>query len=102
MDDAMVDQLFSEVTSGLVDLDSCPVSLACISANVGVTEEHLSKMWRLRPKTASKTLIATTKKQICVDNPSLARKFSTNDKMLRYKRINCYFFMDTFFVTMKA
>eukprot|EP00957_Ditylum_brightwellii_P083861 6373899-Ditylum_brightwellii.AAC.1 len=44
IDDAMIDQLFSAVTSGLIDLDKYLVSLACIISNVGVNEEHLSKV----------------------------------------------------------
>eukprot|EP00957_Ditylum_brightwellii_P199859 15236136-Ditylum_brightwellii.AAC.1 len=102
MDNATIDQLLSEVTSGSIDLDEYTVSLAHISSNVGVNEKHLSKVWRINPETDGKTLNVTTKKQTCVDNPSLARKFSTNDKMLRYKRINCYIYMDTLFATNKA
>ena len=33
---------------------------------------------------------------------NLSRNFSTNDRMLRYRRINDYFFSDTFFVMSKA
>eukprot|EP00957_Ditylum_brightwellii_P106887 8154378-Ditylum_brightwellii.AAC.1 len=102
MDDAMVDQLFSEVTSGLIDLDKYLVSLAHTISNVGVNEEHLSNVWKISLETAGKTLNVPTQKQICVDHPSLARNFSTNDNMLRYKRINCYLYMDTFFATKKA
>ena len=36
------------------------------------------------------------------DNPTLSRNYGTNDRMLQYKRINEYFFMDTFFATKKA
>eukprot|EP00957_Ditylum_brightwellii_P058417 4429997-Ditylum_brightwellii.AAC.1 len=46
MDDAMIDQLFSEVTSGLIDLDKYLVSLAQISSNAGVNEKYLSNVWR--------------------------------------------------------
>jgi hypothetical protein len=37
-----------------------------------------------------------------VDNPTLSRNYGTNDRMLRYKRIDEYFFMDTFFATKNA
>lgn len=33
------------------------------------------------------------------DDPTLSRQFTTNDRMLRYPRINEYFFMDVFFAT---
>eukprot|EP00957_Ditylum_brightwellii_P061869 4695127-Ditylum_brightwellii.AAC.1 len=75
MDDAMIDQLFNEVTSGSIDLDENLVSLTHIISNVGVNEEHLSKVWRIIPETAGWTLNVTTQKHIRVDNPSLARKF---------------------------
>eukprot|EP00957_Ditylum_brightwellii_P179458 13670771-Ditylum_brightwellii.AAC.1 len=95
-DDAMVDQLFSEVISELIDLDDYLVNTAHAKSNMSMNEKHLS------PKAARETLNVTTQKRTCVDNPILARNFSTNDKMLRYKRISCYFFMDTFFATKMA
>ena len=36
------------------------------------------------------------------DDPTLSRNYSTNDRMLRYKRIKDFFFMDTFFATKKG
>eukprot|EP00957_Ditylum_brightwellii_P054947 4164043-Ditylum_brightwellii.AAC.1 len=62
MDDAMIDQLFSEITSGSIDLHEYLVSSAHIVSNVGVNEKHLSKEWRISPETASKTLNVTTQK----------------------------------------
>eukprot|EP00957_Ditylum_brightwellii_P084141 6396423-Ditylum_brightwellii.AAC.1 len=56
MDDAVVDLLFIDVTSGSIDLDDYLVSLAHISSNVGVNEEHLFKVWRISPDTAGKAL----------------------------------------------
>jgi hypothetical protein len=35
-------------------------------------------------------------------DPTLVRNFTTNDRMLRHKRIQGYFFMDTFFATKKG
>eukprot|EP00957_Ditylum_brightwellii_P022258 1680353-Ditylum_brightwellii.AAC.1 len=51
LDDAMIDQLFSEVISGSIDLDAYLVNSTHIISNVGVNEEHLSKAWRIRPET---------------------------------------------------
>eukprot|EP00957_Ditylum_brightwellii_P211919 15366755-Ditylum_brightwellii.AAC.3 len=85
IDDAMVDQLFNEVTFGSIDLDYYLLNLAHISINVGVNEKHLSEVWRISPETANKTLNVTTQKQTCMDNPSLARNFSANYKMMRYE-----------------
>ena len=44
LDDAMIDELFNEVTSGSIDVDEYLVSLTHIISNVGVNEEHLSKV----------------------------------------------------------
>eukprot|EP00957_Ditylum_brightwellii_P000700 54995-Ditylum_brightwellii.AAC.1 len=46
LDDAMIDQLFNEVTSGSIDLDEYLVSFTHGISNVGVNEKHLSKVWR--------------------------------------------------------
>ena len=63
-----------------------------------VSAEFLSKIWNIKNDEASKCLKQNT--QLCrggADN-DLSRHFSTNDRMLRYKRINSQFFTDTFFV----
>eukprot|EP00957_Ditylum_brightwellii_P189715 14441293-Ditylum_brightwellii.AAC.1 len=102
MDDAMVDQLFGAVTSGSIDLDDYLVILTHANSNMSINEKQLSKNWRISPEVLRETLNVTTQKRAHVDNPSLARNFSTNDKMLRFKRLNFCFFMDTFFATKKA
>jgi hypothetical protein len=68
----------------------------------GVKAKHLSKIWKIDLEDAERTLGVTTQHSKRTDNPLLARNYSTNDRMLRYKRINEYFFMDTFFATKKA
>eukprot|EP00957_Ditylum_brightwellii_P062594 4750505-Ditylum_brightwellii.AAC.1 len=40
MDDAMVDQLFSEVASGSIDLEDYLVSLSHANLNVSMDEKH--------------------------------------------------------------
>ena len=68
----------------------------------GVTPVDLAKVWRIDVETARRTIEVTTQwKQQDADG-SLSRNFSTNDRMLRYRRINSHFFTDTFFVTKKA
>ena len=68
----------------------------------GVTAEHLSKVWRIDIPTAKRTLAVTSQNKIHTDNPDLTRNYSTNDRMLRYKRIKEYFFMDTFMASSKG
>ena len=36
------------------------------------------------------------------DNPKLSRNYGTNDRMLRYKHLNEYFYMDILFATSKS
>ena len=67
----------------------------------GVKASHLSKIWGIDIETARRTLEVTTQLRQ-QDTGSLSWNFSTNDRMLRCKQINCAFFTDTYFVTGKA
>ena len=68
----------------------------------GTSAETLSKVWRIDLETARKTLEVTSQYKSHSEDTEFSRKYSTNDRMLRYKRINEYFFMDTFFATSKG
>ena len=63
----------------------------------GVTAEHLSKVWRISDEVAQRTLEVTTQLNKQDVNASLSRRYGTNDRMLRYKRISSLFYTDTFF-----
>ena len=67
-----------------------------------VTPELLSKIWHIKEDLAKKTIIQTTQLYRQGADNDLSRQFSTNDRMLRYKRINSQFFTDTLFVTAKG
>ena len=59
----------------------------------GITASELSTIWNIRPELAMHTINATT--QLCrrsSKHPSLARRYPTNDRMLRYNRLSvlCY------------
>ena len=68
----------------------------------GISPETLSKVWRIDLETAKRTIDVTSQNCMRTSNPNFTRNYSTNDRMLRYKRINQYFFMDTFFATSKG
>ena len=68
----------------------------------GVSKEHLAKVWRINEEEARRTLQVTSQLNKQDASSSLSRDFGTNDRMLRYRRLNSTFFMDTFFVTKKA
>jgi Reverse transcriptase (RNA-dependent DNA polymerase) len=62
---------------------------------------HLSKIWRISLQDAQRTLDVTSKHLRREDPNALSRNYPTNDRMLRYRRLKQYFFMDTFFATKK-
>jgi hypothetical protein len=101
-DDDALEELFHEATQGEINLDEVMLSATHAGKTKGVDATHLSKMWRIDLKTAKRTLDVTSQNSKRVDNPTLSRNYATNDRMLRYKRISEYFFMDTFFSTKKV
>ena len=68
----------------------------------GVTPEHLSKVWCISPEDARRTIDTTTQTSVWTQDPTLSCNYSTNNHMLRYRHIQDYFFMDTFFATKKG
>ena len=85
---ARVDEFFSHSTNA--------------SRPRGVTPEHLSKIWHISQEDAKRTINTTTQTSVRMQDPMLSRNYGTNERMLRYKRIQDYFFMDTFFATKKG
>ena len=68
----------------------------------GVSAEHLSKVWRISMDEAQRTLDVTSQGQVHTNDPKIAKNYGTNDRMLRYKHIKEYFFMDTLIATSKG
>ena len=68
----------------------------------GVSADKLSKLWLISDKLAAGAIDQNT--QLCKHNADniMSRQFSTNDRMLRYRRIQSAFFSDTMFATPKA
>ena len=101
-EDQTLDNLYDEVKRGEIDLDEIMVSAAHANKPKGVDPAQLSKIWKIDLKTAERTLEVVSQNKKRTEDPTLSRNYGTNDRMLRYKRINEYFFMDTFFATKKA
>jgi multidrug resistance efflux pump len=89
----------------LDNLDSIIDEISSTSANIqatmagrpnGVTAKHLSKVWKIDAETAKRTFEVTRQLRQQKADASLSRNYSTNDRKLRYKRINSHFFTDTF------
>ena len=85
---ARVDEFFSHSTNA--------------SRPRGVTPEHLSKIWRISQEDTKRTINMMTQTSVRTQDPTLLHNYGTNDRMLHYKRIQDYFFMDTFFATKKG
>jgi hypothetical protein len=100
--DQLLDDIYETSMRGEIDLDDIMVKAAYARRHQGSDAEHLSKVWRISTEAAERTLDITTENSKRTDDPKLSRNYGTNDRMLRYKRINEHFFMDTFFATKKA
>ena len=87
------------MSTGYCDPDNIFVSPAHAERHQGVKAEHLSKVCIIDIYQAKDTLDITTQEIGRTDNPKLSRNYGTNDRMLRYKRINEHLYMDTFFST---
>jgi hypothetical protein len=102
------DVLFPELVEddinliGQLDLDDYMLSSADATNTRGVTAEQLSKVWRIDLPTAAKTIDVTSQRCVRSQGDNLSCNYSTNDRMLWYRRINKHFFMDTFFATKKS
>ena len=83
-------------------LDNFMASTTQAGKSRGVDPKNLSKIWRIIHEDAQRTIYVTTQTSIRTDDPTLSRNYSTNDRMLRYKRVKDFFFMDTFFATKKG
>jgi hypothetical protein len=104
-DDAAVREFLADMDdpfSADIDLDKFMVSAVHVKKNRSVQAEHLSKIWRIDLEAAQKTLDITSQNCNRTKSDNLSRNYATNDKMLRYKRIKEFFFMDTFYATKKA
>jgi hypothetical protein len=84
------------------ELDTFMASAATAGKAKGVDPAHLSKIWRISYDDAKRTIDVTSQRSVRTQDPTLSRNYGTNDRMLRYKRINTHFFMDTFFATKKG
>ena len=95
-------ELFQSVTAATPSVLPSNVSASSANGIKGVSPELLSKIWMISHEEAERTVNVTTQLNTRDPDSSLSRRFTTNDKSLRYRRINTYFFTDTFYVTAKA
>ena len=105
--DILFPDLLDETMASLghLDLDEFfefMVSSANAVSTRGVSAEQLSKVWSIDMSDAQRTIDATT--QLCVRSKgdALTRNYTTNDRMLRYRRIKQHFFKYTVFATKQS
>ena len=67
-----------------------------------VSADFLSKIWHIKPELAKRTIQQTTQLRRHGEDNNLSQRYSMNDRMLRYKRIESQFFTNTFFATEKG
>ena len=69
----------------------------------GITATDLVKNWGIGLDAAKQTIKSTTQRAVrTVGCPTLSRRFRTNDRQLRYRRISSSLFTDTMFSSIKS
>ena len=93
--DDVKDLLNEAIGSGATSKLESQVSSLKASQSKVVTKEMLSKIWVITEDLAQCAIDQNT--QLCKHRIAngLSRQFSTNDRMLRYKRLKSVFFTDT-------
>jgi len=95
-------ELFQSVTAAAPSVLPSNVSATSANGIKGVDPKLLSKIWRISHEEAERTVEVTTQYNTRDPDSPLSRRFGTNDRSQRYRRIDTYFFTDTFYVTAKA
>jgi hypothetical protein len=90
-----IDELRDILTELFDDDTIAKIAAVKVSHSQKISKEILSKLWTVSEELAQGAIDHNT--QLCkhhADN-SLSRNFTTNDRMLRYKRLKSVFFTDT-------
>ena len=105
-DDLDLDEQGSEESIGMIDdlydLDQIFMSGVEATGGKGVGAHHLSMVWWISHEDAQWMLDVTSQHGNRPVDPQLFKNYGMNDRMLWYKRIKEYFYMDTFFATKKG
>jgi hypothetical protein len=79
------------------------ISAVSSMAKPRISAETLAKRWGIGLKTAKNTIKNTTQRMVrTVLHPSLSRRFRTNDRQLRYRRLPLNLFTDTLLTKVKS
>jgi len=78
-------------------------SLETVKTRTGIDAAKLARNWGIGLERAEKTIQVTTQRGVrTVLHPSLSRRFRTNDRQLRYRRLPIECFTDTMFATAQS
>jgi hypothetical protein len=99
--DILHDRNFRQVLLSHVHISSMDTSLIGhiqTRKTAPIAHMTLASRWMISPEKAKRTVQRRTQRRVrtCL-NPTLARRFPTNDRMLRYKRLPHRVFTDTMF-----
>ena len=100
---AFANEMFDKVIAGELSFEDL-VGGSKVSAThawkpKSIDAEHLSKIWGIDRKKAKGTLDITSQHSTRQETSHLAWNYGTSDRALRYRHIDRYFYMDTFFAT---
>lgn len=94
-------QPLDDFTSSL--MENVNISSISSSRRNGIRPETLAEKWDIGLTTAKRTTRVTTQRGVrTVEHPSMQRRFRTNDRQLRYRRLNTTMFTDTYFSSVKS
>ena len=85
-----------------VDLDAIFIAGVDASRPGSTDAQHLAKVWHISYKDAKRMLDVTLEHSARKQDPMLSQNYAMNERMLQYKCIGEYFFMDMFFATSKG
>ena len=85
-----------------IDLDAIFIAGVNASRPGSADAQHLAKVWHISYEDAKRTLDVILQHSIRKQDPMLSQNYGTTDRMLQYKCIGEYFFMDMFFAMSKG
>ena len=93
-----------ESLSNILDTNQINAVIEAVEASKskGADAKRLSKLWMINDELANGALDQNTQLARQSSDNILSRQISTNDRMLRYRRIQSVFFTDTMFAQPKA
>ena len=92
----------SPTINNAVDLDAIFIAGVNASRPGSTDAQQLAKVWHISYEDAKRTLDSTLQHSVRKQDPMLSQNYGMNDRILQYKHIGEYFFMDTFFAMFKG